>query len=219
MTIQEVYNDPCIIMLEEDIIDGYAPPFSNSDETLEYLLSKRRDMLNSLFEYNEENARLLTEFNQALRQALTDMYHRGYVLYDEQKKLTREEPYLEAICYLPQEYAKNHPIQTERADKVWGTLTSCGVNAMYDAEGIESFDINGKEGEEYKQSLMQLLFLDEQEDNWNEGLPRDWSKDMGLVHGFHTLYEGSHFSLYDLLYVREFNLVFKTTIDETTPQR
>lgn len=43
-------------------------------------------------------------------------------------------------------------------------------------------------------------------DNWNEGLDREWSKDMHLIQPFHNLYDHCYFSLYDLIYVREFNL-------------
>lgn len=211
MTIQEVYNDPRIVMLEEDIKDNYLLYFSNDDDFMRYLFAKRRDVLNSLFEYTEENAKLLMEFNQALRQTLTDMYNRTYALYDQQKKLTQGEVELSATCFLPYTYIKNHPVQTERASEVWAAISSGGFNPIYEHDGIMTLEVDANHK---KESLMQLLFLDEQEDNWNEGLPREWSKDMGLVHGFHSVYETSYFSLYDLLYVREFSLEYKITIDE-----
>lgn len=43
-------------------------------------------------------------------------------------------------------------------------------------------------------------------DNWNEGLDREWSKDLQLIQPVHNLYDHCYFSLYDLIYVREFNL-------------
>ena len=41
-------------------------------------------------------------------------------------------------------------------------------------------------------------------DNWNEGLDRELTKDLHLTSAFHNLYEHMEFAITDFIYVREF---------------
>ena len=56
--------------------------------------------------------------------------------------------------------------------------------------------------------------MEDSNDNWNEGLDREWSKDLHLIHPFHNLYDLCYFSLFDLIYVREFNLEVHIEFDD-----
>ena len=55
-----------------------------------------------------------------------------------------------------------------------------------------------------------MLYLDDSLDNWNEMLDKEMTKDMHLVFPFHDLFTNMDFSIYDLLWVRDFNIVITT---------
>lgn len=214
MNIKEILEDPRVVMLEESIVsEETALPSREKWETVMiFLMESRKQLLDSLFDYNEENARLLIEFNQAARKALTEMYHRANELYDTISQTTTGEVAVEARCFLGYEYSSIHPVQTQRAKDVWGQFIGSGCDVLYE-NGI-GFSL-AIDKDTQRESLLHLLFLDEQEDNWNLGLPPEWSKDMGLLFAFHDVWDHCKaFSLYDLLYVREFNNEYKISIDE-----
>lgn len=52
----------------------------------------------------------------------------------------------------------------------------------------------------------QVLYLDDNLDNWNEGLDRKLTEDMHLIFPFHNLYSHMEFSIFNLLWVRDFNI-------------
>ena len=55
-----------------------------------------------------------------------------------------------------------------------------------------------------------MLYLQDSLDNWNELLDKDMTKDMQLIHPFKALFVDMNFSIYDLLWVREFNIEITT---------
>ena len=52
--------------------------------------------------------------------------------------------------------------------------------------------------------LDEMLYLQEEPDNWNEGLDRELTKDMHLIHAFHNLFQHMLFAITDFIYVRNF---------------
>ena len=62
----------------------------------------------------------------------------------------------------------------------------------------------------------EMLYLDKKWDNWNEGLDSEMTKDMHLVYPFHNLFCHMNFSIFDLLWVRDFNLEICAEVDSNT---
>lgn len=58
-----------------------------------------------------------------------------------------------------------------------------------------------------------MLYLDDSLDNWNEMLDKEMTKDMHLIYPFHALFTDMDFSIYDLLWVRDFNIAITTESD------
>lgn len=52
-------------------------------------------------------------------------------------------------------------------------------------------------------------------DNWNEGLDLEWSKDMHLIHACSKLNDILDFSIFDSLWVRKFEVEVTVDIDLT----
>jgi hypothetical protein len=86
---------------------------------------------------------------------------------------------------------------------------------LYD-DGACSFEIETWGNPIHIQSENEMLYLQEEPDNWNEGLDRELTKDMHLIHAFHNLYEHMDFSIFDLLWVRDFNVELHAEIDYHT---
>ena len=59
-------------------------------------------------------------------------------------------------------------------------------------------------GQETIPSEKEAVYLSEETENWNEGLDREKTKDMKLCYAFHNLYAHTFFSVFDLLWVRDF---------------
>ena len=69
-----------------------------------------------------------------------------------------------------------------------------------------------------EEPLSEILFLYYEEDleNWNEGLDREMTKDMHLTRVFHNIYEHMEFSIFDLLWVRDFNIEVSVEVDSSS---
>lgn len=67
-------------------------------------------------------------------------------------------------------------------------------------------------------SEIEALWLREDTKNWNLGLDSKLSADLDLVYTFHNLWEHTTFSIYDLLWIREFNIEIKVEYDYSTTE-
>ena len=196
MTVQEIFNTKAVQEIEIEILNlQYETEkrrlFRDSEGfAIKSLLGIRRNILHDYFVMDENYKLLLSEFNEALKLQLIDMRNRTIKLYESVKgNDVKNDMVVRGKCFLGYEYSKIHPVQTVRAKKMWAML-------------------NG--------TINEMLYLQEEPDNWNEGLDRELTKDMHLIHAFHNLYEHLDFSIFDLLWVRDFNIELHAEIDYHT---
>ena len=64
-----------------------------------------------------------------------------------------------------------------------------------------------------------IFYLRHEWDNHNEGLDREMTKDMHLIYEFHNLFSHMEFSIFDLLWVRDFNIEIKVECGRTRHAR
>lgn len=130
MNIKHVFEDSRIVMLEKDIarINEYCQYSDKEKFVMKHLLEKRCNVLWQLNVYDDETKQLLIGFNDALRKACTQLYHRTMTVYQEyqNRKDISGDFEVEGKIFLGYEYPAHHPIQTETAKQVWDALT-CGV--------------------------------------------------------------------------------------------
>lgn len=215
-----VFRDPRIAMLEEDIarINEHCRYTDKERRVMEYLLEARCCIFRQLNKYDNETKQLLIDFNDALRKACTQLYRQTMAVYQEY--LHREDCprnfEVEGKIFLGCEYPAHHPVQDERARQVWDALTCGGFCALYDGGCAWPLRFGREDPPEHSghETLENWLGMDDENDNWNEGLDREWSKDLHLIQPFHNLYDHCCFSLYDLIYVREFNLEVYVEFDD-----
>lgn len=143
MNIKHVFEDSRIVMLEKDIarINEYCQYSDEEKFVMKHLLKKRCNVLWQLNVYDDETKQLLIGFNDALRKACTQLYHRTMTVYQEyqNRKDISGDFEVEGKIFLGYEYPAHHPIQTETAKQVWDTLTCGGFNTLYD-EGSDSVE-------------------------------------------------------------------------------
>lgn len=218
MTVQEIFNTIEIRRIEIEILltieENDRRWCSNNAyvETVKHLLSVRKHVLNSKFVMDANYKSLLSDFNEALIAQATEMRKRVIDQHNASINCGIEcDIETTGKCFLGYKYSSIHPVQTMRAKKIWNIL-----NGSYDEfmplyyNGACSFSISNYEKPE---SINQMLYLDDCLDNWNEMLDKEMTKDMHLVYPFHTLFTDMDFSIYDLLWVRDFNIEITTESD------
>lgn len=223
MTVQEIFNSTAVRSVEEQILDLYHETerkhWCNDEnkKAIKSLLEVRRRILNSMFVLDEQNKQLLAEFNEAMKQQLIEMRKRAIDLYNSVYKPDMGGAVeVEGKCFMGYEYSKIHPVQSMRAKKMWAVLNGSldDYIFLYCEDGVNSFYINNYDPK--IESENELLYLNEELDNWNEGLDRDMTKDMHLTYAFHNLFSHLDFSIYDLLWVRDFNIEIHVEYDYHT---
>lgn len=220
MNYEKIFNDPEVTKVENDIVNlwehgkCWAP---DGTKLMQELLRQRWSLLYEFNQYDDQLAELLVAFNERLKSALTTLYHRTHKVFDEY--MARDDYWGEVEvtgkCMLGYDYPDGHPVQTDRARAVWEVLTQGGFEGLYNS-GVTHELLLRKDllNCKFADSLMYTLYLSEELDNWNiEALDREWSSDMHLVFPFHNLYTHMPFSLYDLIWVRQFNLEINVNLD------
>ena len=110
--------------------------------------------------------------------------------------------------FMSYKYSEIHPVQSIRARKMWNVL-----NGSYDKfiplykDGMNSIDFTGQET---IPSEIETVYISEETENWNEGLDKEKTKDMKLCYAFHNINTHTAFSIFDLLWVRDFYIARDT---------
>ncbi len=214
MTIQEIFDSSVVSSLEIEILDAQFQQEQLTYEDKAYtkiiasLLEVRRRQLNSMFVMTDEYKALLTDFNDCLSKAVIQAAHQAEAIYQQDWSQAKGEVNIYAKCFLGYKHSSIHPVQTMRARKIWAILAGCidYYDAMY-VDGIVYGGVKacGRGNIFDEKQTNQILYACDTLDNWNEGLDRKQTKDMHLSRHFHHLFDHCLFSIFDLLWVRDFN--------------
>ena len=205
--------DNNVDVIEREIILKYNDyRCYNSDNDV--LLSLRKHIINKQVLANQKE--LLPDiiaFNNALREALRDMYDRAHRIWDKMINIIDEgdgeEMELTAKCYLDADYPALHPIQGDDRQELWYALCDEDLNPMY-ADGISVLTLTFPRDENY--TFDTFIGMDCPPPNWNERLDLELTKDLHLISQFHNLFQHMLFAITDFIYVRKFKTEFKVEI-------
>ena len=166
------------------------------------LLSLRKDMINErVLAHQEEILPDIIAFNDAMTDALRELYDRAHRIWDGIKdNADFKDAEIEAKCYLSYDYPKLHPVQGKDRQDLWNALCDTGWNGVYE-QGLSLMTLSLPED---NFSFEDFVGLDEKDNNWNEGLDRELTKDLHLTSAFHNTFEHLKFAITDFIYVREF---------------
>ena len=216
---KEIFNSPLVEAIERELIwtehDCERVGGEQYKEAVRSLLRIRKRALDELFAPTAEHKRLLEEFNQAAKAALIKTRTQTINTYRALRKANcKGDIEVNGYCFLGYEYSAMHPIQTDRAKKVWDILSGVidhympsydnGISVGYRIQSMADCESIIKEDEEIWMS---------DNDNWNEGLDMEWTKDMHLIHACHKLNDTLDFSTFDSLWVRKFEVEVTVDID------
>lgn len=225
-SVRTIFSLPQIVNIERQILDLYRKTIHSREDRIpenriRQLLMERKEMLDKEFVMDVGYQQLLSEFNDALRQQLITMHEKILKTYHALRS-TNISGDLSVLgkCFLGYDYSKIHPVQTMRCKKIWYMLNEsldsffnerydggvCGLGGWY-------YDASYDDAE----SLDNLLYLNADDRNWD-----DWFKDepltfdMQIVYPVHNLLEYTAFSIFDILWVRDFNIELWTELDYGT---
>ena len=196
------YNDYVIELLEQDILRAY------NDGKVDYtehqnLLKLRKELLNrQALAHQQELLPDIIAFNEALREALSEMYETARRIYRDTLSCDYGE-HLEvtARCYLSSNYPPLHPLQNDSRDELWCALRDCGYNPQYE-DGVSLSTLTLPS--DFRESFDDFIGMTCPPPNWNEGLDPELTKDLHLISAFHHLFDHTHLALTDFIFVRDF---------------
>jgi hypothetical protein len=169
-------------------------------------LSLRRSIINKkVLAHQKEFLPDIIAFNDALREALREMYDRAHRVWkkvaDVIDETDGEEMELTTKLYFDYTYPELHPLQGEDRQDLWDALCDGDLNPMY-ADGVSVLTLTLPRDED--DSFDSFIGMDCPPPNWNEGLDQELTKDLHLINQFHTLFQHMNFALSDFIYVRKF---------------
>ena len=221
--IQEIFENRHLQELEFEILDLdsmaekelYSGSGCNSAKVaIRKLLLVRKRLLDSMFVMTDAYKRLLGEFNDALSAKLLDVRKKSVLMYESLNALNMGGSLsVHGKCFLGYEYSKLHPIQTRQAKKIWDIMNGCldDYVSLY-KDGVTHLVINTRY--ERIPTENEVLYLSDKLDNWNEGFDREMTKDMNLIYAVHNLTDHMEFSIFDLLWIRDFNVEITAEWDD-----
>lgn len=200
----DIYDyDICCV--EQEIFNKFYYTTKCDYTDYDCLLSLRKDMINErALTHQEEILPDIIAFNDALSNALREMYDRAHGMWDaiRENKCFGESTELTAKCFLSNEYPKLHPIQGgDEMQMLWSALCDSGWNKLYN-DGVTLNTLCFPSDE--KESFNALIGLEDTPQNWNEGFDRELTKDLHLTSAFYNLFEHTMFAITDFIYVRKF---------------
>ena len=223
MTAQEIFRLPAIDFIEAEICDLYWQYeqhcyYDNNaeKEAIKKLLAVRKRLLDKEFVMDDHYKQLLNDFNRAMTDQLLQMRRTVISTYNAVKQVSADYD-ITAMgkCFMAYLFSPLHPDQSKREKGIWNIL--CGAYddfVPFYQDGVISSGWQYSGGE--PESENNMLYLSEKTDNWNEGLSPELTSDMHLIYPFHNIYEHTCFSIFDLLWVRDFNVEISVEYDYAT---
>ena len=222
MTAQEIFRLPAIDFIEAEICDLYWQYerhcyYNKAEkEAIKQLLAVRKRLLDKEFVMDDNYKQLLNDFNKAMTDQLLQMRRTVISTYNAVKQVSADYD-ITAMgkCFMTYQFSPLHPDQSKREKGIWKIM--CGAYddfVPFYQDGVISSGWQYSGGE--PESENNMLYLSEKTDNWNEGLNSELTSDMHLIYPFHNLYEHTCFSIFDLLWVRDFNVEISVEYDYAT---
>lgn len=195
-------HDYRIDLLEGEILWKYNNNRHN-DSDCDFLLSLRKRMINKrVLAHQEEILPDIIAFNDALRDALKEMYDRAHSIWDNIKdNAWGDNMEVTAKCFLSYDYPELHPLQGEDREELWAAICDSDWNSLYD-DGVTLPALTLPSN--IDKSFDSFIGMDCPPPNWNEGLDRELTKDLHLISAFHNLFDHMNFAITDFIYVRKF---------------
>ena len=209
-------TDFSVEAIEREIIYRYKSTrcYESDDD---YLLALRRSIINKkVLAHQKDFLPDIIAFNDALREALCEMYDRAHRVWKKvievMDETDGEEMELTTKLYFDYTYPELHPLQGEDRQDLWDALCDGDLNPMY-ADGVSVLTLTLPRDED--DSFDSFIGMDCPPPNWNEGLDQELTKGLHLISQFHKLFQHMEFAITDFIYVRKFKTEINFEIRES----
>lgn len=208
-----ILSNPDLALIERQIIITYNDPRASLYTHCGSLLDLRKDIINmKILDQQEEILPDIIAFNDALKDALMDIYDRAHKVWKnvQDNNAFAGEVEVTAKCFLDYDYPESHPVQGDDRQELWNALCDSGWNPLYE-DGVTLPVLTFPR--DLDESFDTLTGLDCPPPNWNEGLDQELTKDLHLISPFHHLFDHMKFAITDFIYVRRFETEINIEID------
>ncbi len=212
----------------EDTIFRLAKDMYISDDTMREILvlyiSARKDKLDAMFEYTEENVRRINEVNELFISQVTALMHIAHEIYQREKECFAKEATEYNNLEVTASLKVPHNVEelllpnklTHREVQMWHILSSRHYNRSLDYNPIlgscGTFSMR-EEREELEERINETLYLSNLDDyvkrtGWAcmmVGADQDKLKDICVVWPFHNLYDYGMFAMTDIFKIQKFH--------------
>ena len=197
--------------LAEEYDHAPRKDFESYEEAIKTLFEIRRDMILGNNHMDEAGIRMVKDFNNALRNALTELYHEAHDVYSRLKEMADKDIHVSAKLWIDDEYPPTMTDQSDRAKRIWELLLNPDLNTMYD-DGCDNGVFDPTE------SLNYYLYLFEHPEDWSDDIVGLFDcqlpKDLTMVYAAHNLGAHTYFTIFELMHVRKFKKEIIVNIDE-----
>ena len=200
-----------LVSLERRILQQYEDV--DHYDRYSFLLKIRKELIDHIIlEHQEVFLADIVAFNKALRSALQKMYDHAHEVWSRIKddRLFGNNKELVARCFLPNQYPILHPIHRKNSEALYGALQDTAWNQFYE-DGVSLMPLRLSEGMN-DETFRSYIGMECPPPNWNEGLDRELTKDLHLIHQFNHLFEYTNFALTDFIYCRDFESQIEITL-------
>ena len=210
--IQEIFNYPIVKRIEQIIIGArwyYSRVYGMKIgcDAIRNLLNIRQCLLNSLFVLDEHNIELLNGFNESLKKQVVDARKQCMTMLDATESCFVYDCDIKGDILISRNYPKDHPVQSNRAKKIWEILWENHCREHVSDIWFDKICVLTEN---------QLLYCDGwdlPEDRFDE-IEIEIRKYIKTTEQFHSCYHD--FSLFDLLWVRDFKIVINANTEYKT---
>jgi len=199
----------------EHLMDRFNYVGSEDDDDRDWIAKERRDYINdAIWDDQELWLPYLVEFDNAAKVAMRELFDHGKRVFDKMSALYKGRIVdVNASLFPSKHYSKLHPVQDRFHEMLWeNVLLSERTNEYFDCFLPHLWWSTDRDPNPEKLEDIEVYGLDD--DNWNEGLDRELTKDLHLSHYFHHIWECSSFAYTDFIFVREFDQHIEVVIEK-----
>ena len=205
--ILEIFDSPVVSRIECIIIGAlrfYTKTYGMEigGHAIRDLLMMRQCILNNLFVLDEQNIELLIKFNESLKRQVIEARERCITLINASVSSAFGDSEVQCDIMAGTYYPKAHPVQTNRAKKIWAILCGdVGRHFIFKQEHVWCIEFN----KSFFLSENDLLYCESLQipDCYRfDDIELELNKYTKITEQFHKFY--SQLSLFDLLWLREF---------------
>ena len=187
--------------LRQRVIDE----MDEDDGGLAIELMHRKYVLDSAFEYNEGNTKLMLHFVESMNKAIIDLYKKSWAVYEMTCKANKDAKVVIKGIAMPT-YSNAHPKDIEEEEIVFDLLVERTFNPAIDLQhAIYLTADNGQEEMYNEQGILALEPLYCSKEDWLNGVQVP-----GLMNYW---LEQTNYALYDILWVREYTFEIDIDVD------